>query len=186
MQVSLSLCHSLSANNRFLCVSGLWPVCTRKEVGHGRRGLRFSSVTRVTCQLMWPRLRCEQVWQEPNVFIYLRGIYTLHSSLAGGGRPTCRDSRAWDCGLRGRGSPDNMCIRSTERKRQLQLFTATPPPKPENVLHYTSVLRMCCETCSRCLMSVRCAGQQGVAVLLRLTSTRLFLAEDLLTAHLTL
>lgn len=74
-----------------------------------------------------------------------------------------------------------------KKKKQLQLFTATPPPKPENVLHYTSVLGICCETCSRCLMmSVRAAGQQGVAVLLRLTSTRLFLAEDLLTAHLTL
>lgn len=40
--------------------------------------------------------------------------------------------------------------------------------------------------CSRCLMDPHSTGQQGVAVLLRLTSTRLFLAEDLLTAHLTL
>lgn len=56
--------------------------------------------------------------------------------------------------------------------------------KPENVLHYTFTLGS--EVCSHCLMDPHSTGQQGVALLLRLTSTRLFLAEDLLTAHLTL
>lgn len=56
--------------------------------------------------------------------------------------------------------------------------------KPENVLHYTFTLRF--KVCSHCLMDPHSTGQQGVALLLRLTSTRLFLAEDLLTAHLTL
>lgn len=191
MQVS-PLSASLQKRTCSCSVCGLWPVWKKRSRPPLRSPVLLS--TRVTCQLMWPGGDVSRSGKN-QMFSFTSGASVLSFSRRRQANvSTYPDSLALHA--QGSGSitpPKDINIsdklkqkKKKERKNGVICVSwhIPTPLKPENVLHYTSLLRF--DPCWCCLMAPQSAGQQGVVVPLRLTSTRLFLAKDLLTARLTL
>lgn len=192
---------------------GLRGLCWKKR---SRPPLRSAILlcTRVTCQLMWPRwdvnrsgknqmfsftsgastLFFSRRWQA-NMSRYWPGTLGLWEGGHALGARVQKTSR-YNCA---RGRASQACrsltatydhITSTSDALLMQSYrpkvahsASQQIPTPRNLkMAFTTPLR-CHLMCVRhCLMDPRLTGLAR----LRLTSTRLFLAEDLLTAHLTL